>query len=54
MNNFINIKKYKTFDEINEFCLNNLEYCKENKEKICKQMLKIASVEIIVEEEEER
>lgn len=48
--NTINVKTYKTFEEINEFCLNNLEYCKENKEKICKQMLKIASVEIIVKD----
>ena len=48
--NTINVKKYKTFEEINEFCLNNLEYCKENKEKICKQMLKIASVDIIVKD----
>lgn len=45
--NTINVKKYKTFEEINEFCLNNSEYCINNKEKVCKQMLKIASLDLI-------
>lgn len=38
--NTINIKKYKTFEEINEFCLNN-KYCLNHKKQIIKQILKI-------------
>lgn len=44
----INIKKIRTFEEINEFCLDNSDFCINNKEKICKQLIKIADIEIIV------
>lgn len=40
--NAILLSNCKTFNSINEFCVNNKEFCVNNKEKICKKMLEIS------------